>query len=202
MTFPKIIVEIANIISWAKADGKLKELAKTSDEYLSHYEQEQRARLEQQAKAKEEERIQRNRQYVQTLVNTITQGKIKLGDKELNIPAVLEVNTQEGKKVVPREELINYATQVNQYRMPDGSIVNATQYQIDKYMKNQSRSINDDIYEMISLFTGQDNSQILKAALNNEKAKTIRKKLKTKRNVDTTVYRQQGKPKLKLKYNK
>jgi len=195
-------VEIANIVSWAKSDGKLKELAGTSDEYLAHAEKAQRDEIAAKAKQIEEQRVETNRKYVSNLTNTIINGKLKIADKELIIPANLTVKTEQGTKVVPREELIKYATQIGQYRMPNGKVVNATQYQIDKYTRNQSRNINDDVYEMISLFTGQDNSQILKAAVNNHKANTIRKKLKAKANTDRTNYNNSNKPRLKLKYSK
>jgi hypothetical protein len=195
-------VEIANTVSWAKSDGKLKELAKMSDDYLLQAEKSQREQLAAKAKEVEEQRIASTRKYVSNLTNTIVNGKLTIADKELIIPAILTVKTEQGNKNVPREELIKYATQVNQYRMPNGKIVNATQYQIDKHTKQQTRNINDDIYEMISLFTGQDNNQILKSAVNNHRANTIRKKLKSKANTDTTNYNNNGKVKLKLRYSK
>jgi len=195
-------IEIANTISWAKSDGKLKDLAKISDDYLSQAEKAQREEIAEKAKQVEQQRIATTQRYVSDLTKTIVNGKIKLADKELIIPANLTVKTDEGTKVVPREELVKYATQINQYRMPDGRIVNATQYQIDKHTKQQQRNINDDVYEMISLFTGQDNSQVLKAAVNNHMANKIRKKLKHKANTDKSGNNSNTRPKLKLKYSK
>jgi len=194
-------IEIAQAISWAKSDNKLSDLASTSDAYLTQYEQHQKKQLAEQAAQVEQARIAKNQQYVNTLINTISKGELDINGQKVNIPAILEVNTPEGKRVAQRDELIRYATEVNQYRMPNGSIQNATQYQIDKWVKNTQRTLNDDIFEMVTLFTGGDNSQLLKTAINSNKAATIKKRLKLKRNTSQRGT-SNNKGKIKLKYNK
>jgi hypothetical protein len=173
-------VEIANLISWAKADNKLKEVALTSDSYLQSVEENRKQLIEQQAENERQKLQQRNLEYIQSLNNIINDGKLNVNGYEVVIPPILEVNTANGKKAVDRSELIKYATEVNQYKMPDGRVVNATQYQIDKYVRDSNRNINDDVFEMLSLFTKTDNYQILQSAINKNKSNEIKKRLKLK----------------------
>lgn len=194
-------VEIANAVTWAKSDNKLLDLAKTSDAYLHQYEKAESDRIAADAKLVETRNIERNREYVSNLSRVVQDGNFEVGGKKLVIPAIINVKTEDGNRIANRDELIKYATQVNQYKMPDGSLQNATQYQIDKYVKSTTRDINDDIFEMFALFTGGDNSQLIQSAINNDKSNTIRKRLKMKRATDRQTPNT-GTPKLKLKYNK
>jgi len=175
--------------SYLKDDGKLLEGAKDAQAYLANSQKaslrEQQAKLDQQrVQAEIEEQKYWGVKVVDGKViplkseensvynKIVDKGKISINGKDYNIPENIKVNNNGRLEIYTRKQMFDYLY-IPKPTNIDGEIQYVTGYDYDKYQKNKTRSIDDDIYDALLTFVKQDNSQFIEEQIDDKKVKRV-----------------------------
>lgn len=106
----------------------------------------------------------------------VKSGEITVNGKTYNIPENISVTLDGKTNVYTREQLFNYAY-VPQPVPIQGKTVQLTGYELDKYMENQSKKIDDDILDIYTTFTKQDVNQLVEKTIQSRNITDLKKKI-------------------------
>ena len=171
--------EINDMVSYYKADKKLKSAAETGLTYLKTAEitkTTDRANASAQAKALADAE---KTTYWNEINKIVTSKQIILGDKKFAIPDVIKIKSDDGKIVTKTsKDFIDYIQKPLTFKI-EGQIYTMTQLEYDEAVEDIKRTPHNDLFDAYRKFTKYDDSQLIAAAASNNAVKQIIK-LKTK----------------------
>lgn len=174
---------IQSLISYAKADGKLHDLAKDSLQFIQGRISQEVSNKEKLASEIKANKAKEQEETYKEITKIIKEGSFKVNDVEVKIPVNIPV-VENGKKVIKtKDDFIDYIYKPRPIKLEDGRVITATGYQIDAYKEQQKLGINKELYDALRLFSKQGLDSLLNSTLNTQKANDLkaRIKLSTKR---------------------
>jgi len=169
-------------VKYVKSDNKTLEEAKVELAYLQKIEKSINDNNAKIIADQEQAKVDSYNKVKNDFINSVKSGVYKLNNTEYAIPQQLKVRQENGTTtVVPREALIDYMFKEVDIDI-NGKRVKATKYEFDTYLREKNRSIGDDIYEALKLFTKSLDNELLDNVIKTKKAKEIREIITTNLN--------------------
>lgn len=162
--------DIDNYIQYLKSSGKLLEVAKLELESLIESDNQKKKLIQEEADRKENERIEKLKNYWNNIYNTIKSGKIA----GYSIPNVINIK-RNGKEIsVTPDDFFNYIYRVDEQGKSD--------YEKDLLNESEENNLNDLLLRAYLKFVGGDYSNLVNMAINKKEVETLKAKAKIRKN--------------------
>ena len=165
--------EAKDMFKYLKDDKKAKPATEASLQYLVTTQTERNNRAAQILKQQEEDAAKADADYWNNINGIIKSKTVKLKDASYVLPDVVRVKDKEGRTVVKTlDDFVNYMSAPININI-DGKLYTVTQYEYDKYLEEESRNEQDEVFDAFRKFTKYDDSQLIANAIKSEKTKQV-----------------------------
>lgn len=164
-------------VAFCKSDNSLIDASKQSQQFLNDKRARQEEVIRMQNVKAERDRELAETAYWDNVNNIINSGNIKVGDSTINIPEVMQINKDDRKITVTRNDFLDYIKKPVTYVRQDGTKITATQNQIDMQEEQSKTTVHDEIYEALNRFLHKGKTDMIKDIINQERVKEIRKRM-------------------------
>lgn len=173
--------EADRFVSYSKDDGKIKEDAKASREFLKAKYAERNAEVERQILEEKQARINEDKEYDAAIQQKVLkEGKLNLNNKTYTLPKSFRIPDGDGKVVIKNlTDFMEYINVPVPVKVGD-KVENLTGYQQHLIQEKNNRTVDNDIWEALVAFTKGDTSQFIEEQIKKANVSTLREKLSTK----------------------
>lgn len=165
--------EIDGYAKYLKDDGKLKQAAITSLDFLKTTqttEQSGRAAAIANKKKAEEDA---EREYMAEVNKALTAKQIVIGEKKFSIPDVIRIKDADGRIVTKSgNDFKRYISEPKPFKIGD-KIYTMTQHAYDELVEQNNRTAHNDLFDAYRRFTKYDDTQLIAAQVSNAHTKQI-----------------------------
>ena len=169
---------ISELLTSAKTNKTLAKKAEAAKQYFVDKQTSDQKAANDAIAAKQKAEKEANDKYVKSVQDTITAGKVVIGDSEFTIPEVIRVQKDGVVKQYSRNDFVNYLFTPKTFTV-NNQKVQATQYQYDQYVESTKRNHNHDVLDAFKTFVGGDISQLIQRAVNDAKHKEVKRRFVT-----------------------
>ena len=173
-------VEQANrFAQYSKTDGKLYDDALAAKKYLVESKAARDANVNATLEAKRIAAEQSKQKELDDVYNKIIKdGKLTLKDKTYTLPKNIRVKVGDGKyETKSQKDFFDYLYQPVPIKLPDGRTINIPKHQYDITIEQESKTIDDDLFDAYLRFVGGDTTQLIEEQIKKaevRKFKTLR----------------------------
>lgn len=169
---------ISELLTSAKTNKTLAKKAEVAKQYFVDKQTSDQKAANDAIAAKQKAEKEANDKYVKSVQDTITTGKVVIGNSEFTIPEVIRVQKDGVVKQYSRNDFVNYLFTPKTFTV-NNQKVQATQYQYDQYVESTKRNHNHDVLDAFKTFVGGDISQLIQRAVNDAKHKEVKRRFVT-----------------------
>ena len=164
--------EAKDLFKYLKDDKKGKEAAQASLKFLNDLQIKQNKEADDLLAEQRKLEQQEQEKYINTVATIIETKTLKVKDTVYKLPDAIRVN--EGGKIVTKtlKDFNDYLSKPIVVKI-DGENYTTTQHEYDKFLENNKRTANDDIFEAYRRFTGYDDTQLIANKANQKQAKKV-----------------------------